>query len=245
MGFNALKHNLIKRRARNPPRKLLPKDSAPLRNGPGVAFLASLSCDHKNGSVSRFMRLEQKRDKCGPSICSRLAVKIDARFRNGLPLFHASKFLLIHAKRWPAGTWHRRKGRRRLLADAKFRNFEGLSCVRAGSFLGRGLRDLSFRLLVERLGAVRNELPKTLFLRAGDARLAAHCQSACSALPARTVMPMFGGRLAPERPPSTGGHASSSAIAAGQRFIPLWQSAASSGLVHPCAGQMSRRASVG
>ena len=101
MGFNALKHNLIKRWARNPSRQLLAKDSAPLRDGSGIVPLAALACDHKNGSVPLFMRIEQKRNKCGPSVGNRLAMEIDTRIRRGLPTLHASELLLIHAKRWP------------------------------------------------------------------------------------------------------------------------------------------------
>ena len=189
------------------------------------------------------MRIEQKRNKCGPSVCRRLAMEIDTRIRRSLSSFHASEFLLIHAKRWPAVAWRGGKGMRGLLADAKFRDFEAFSCGRPGSFLGGCLRDLSCPLLVERLGAFCNKLPKTLFLRAGDARLSTHRKPACSAFSARTVPAMFGGRLAPEQLPATGCHTSSSEIAAERRFIPSWQSVASSGFVHPCAGQMSRRAS--
>ena len=243
MGLGALKDDLVKRRARNPMRELLAKDSGPLRNGSRVVPFAALACDHKNGSMPCPMCVEQKRNERRPPLRGRHAVKVDPRIRCRLPPLHARELSLVHANRRSAGVLASAGRSRGLLANAKFRNLEGFPCLRSRSPLRSFLRDLSCRLLAERLGAARNALPKTLLLGAQGARLSTHCRPARGAHPVGTAPSATGERLAHARLPSTGTHANPSEAAVGRRFIPSWRPAASSGHLHPWSGQRSRHAS--
>ena len=197
MGFGALKHDLVKRRAGNPLRELLTEDSGPLRDRSGVVSLAALARDHKNGSMPFPVRGEQKRNERRSPLCDRLAVEINPHIRLGLPPLHAREFPLVHANHCSAGIEHRGRGRRGLLADAKFRNLEDLPCVRLRQFLWKFLRDLFRSFLFERLGAACNTLPKTFLLGAQNARLSTHCRPASGALSVSASPPMIEERCAP------------------------------------------------